>query len=294
VYPPPYHQLAGPCDIPAVRYRYGDGEDRWADLRVPHGTPPVPVAVLLHGGFWRLPWAADLMHALTGDLHRSGWATLNVEYRRVGARGGGWPATFVDVAAAIDLLADVAPSAGLDLGTVVAIGHSAGGHLALWLAARRTLPPGAPGARPMVLPTAVVALAAVSNLVDAAAGELGGGAAAELLGGPPAAVPGRYAATSPRERLPLRVPQLVVHGTRDDTVPVSMSEEYAAAAAAAGDDVELVTVAGGDHAELIDPTSRGWASVVAWLDRLAQHQATAGVDAGRVRPMPASEWSSVL
>jgi acetyl esterase/lipase len=279
-YPLPYSQLGGPCPVPATRYRYGDGDEQWADLRVPAGAGHVPVALLLHGGFWRLPWAADLMHALVADLHRRGWATWNVEYRRVGCPGMGWPATFVDVGAAADRLAGVAPSAGLDLGKVVAIGHSAGGQLALWLAARRGLPAGAPGSDPLVVPTAVVALAAVSNLVGAAVAGLGRGAAVELLGGPPPAVPDRYAAASPRHRLPLRVPQLVVHGTRDDAVPISMSEEYVAAAAAAGDDVELVTVAGGAHADLIDPASPGWASVVSWLSRLAPERTMAGVDSG--------------
>jgi dipeptidyl aminopeptidase/acylaminoacyl peptidase len=135
---------------------------------------------------------------------------------------------------------------------VVAVGHSAGGQLALWL-----------GARPGV--TAVVALAAVSDLAAAARLGLGGGAAVELLGGSPEEVPDRYRLASPRERLPLGVPQLLVHGELDDRVPVSMSRDHAAAASAAGDRADLAVIPGAGHPETIDPESRAWRAAAEWL-----------------------------
>jgi dipeptidyl aminopeptidase/acylaminoacyl peptidase len=249
VYPQPYARLARDCGIAALRHHYGPGPDRWADLRLPPGPGPHPVALLLHGGFWRVPWGADLMHALAGDLGRRGWATWNVEYRRLGGPGGGWPGTLEDAAAALDALSGVE---GVDPDRVVAVGHSAGGQLALWL-----------GARPGV--TAVVALAAVSDLAAAARLGLGGGAAVELLGGTPEEVPDRYRLASPRERLPLGVPQLLVHGELDDRVPVGMSRDHAAAASAAGDRADLAVIPGAGHPETIDPESRAWRAAAEWL-----------------------------
>ena len=123
--------------------RYGVGPEQVADLRVPEGAGPHPVAVVLHGGFWLERYRRDLMDGPAADLTARGWATWNVEYRRLGASGGGWPATFEDVAAAVDHLPDV--DAPLDLGRVSAVGHSAGGHLAGWLAARTRLAQGTPG-----------------------------------------------------------------------------------------------------------------------------------------------------
>ncbi|HEY0409105.1 MAG TPA: alpha/beta fold hydrolase [Candidatus Dormibacteraeota bacterium] len=270
MYPEPYARLARDCGIEARRHHHGPGPDRWADLRLPPGPGPHPVAMLLHGGFWRMPWGADLMHALAGDLHRRGWATWNLEYRRLGAAGGGWPGTLEDVAAGADALAGMGPD--LDLRRLVAVGHSAGGHLALWLAARPGLPAGAPGAGPLVVPAAVVALAAVSDLAGAAHLGLGGGAAVELLGGAPEQVPERYRVASPRQRLPLGVPQLLVHGELDDRVPVAMSRGHAEAARAAGDAVELVVAPGAGHADMIDPQSRAWQAAAAWVGT-ARHDA---------------------
>jgi acetyl esterase/lipase len=252
VYPEPYARLARDPGIAARRHHHGPGPDRWADLRLPEGPGPHPVAVLIHGGFWRMPWGADLMHALAGDLHRRRWATWNVEYRRLGAPGGGWPGTLEDAAAAVDALAPAA-GAAIDSTRVVAVGHSAGGQLALWLATR-------PGI------SAVVGLAAVSDLAGAAHDGLGGGAAIELLGGTPEQQSERYRVASPLERLPLGVPQLLVHGDRDDRVPLEQSLRYAQAARRAGDPVELAVVSGAGHAELVDPRSDAWQRVAAWLD----------------------------
>ena len=235
--------------------RYGDEHrSQVGELFRPEGAGPAPVAVVLHGGFWKQRYDRHLMDGLCRDLAGRGWAAWNVEYRRVGLHGGGgWPETFADVAAAIDHLAAMD---GLDLGRVVTIGHSAGGHLALWVAARPGLPAGAPGAEPRVRVTHAAAQAGVSDLAEAARLGLGGGAAERLTRGRPEA----YELGSPRARLPLSVPQLLVHGTGDDTVPVGMSRDYAAAT----DEAELVEYGGG-HYEHIDPASEAWRAVVEWL-----------------------------
>ena len=165
-----------------ARHRYAD--HRWGvcELHVPRGAGPYPVAVVLHGGSWRAGYDRRVMRPVCRDLVRRGWAAWNMEYRRVGGgQDGGWPATFEDVAAGVDALAGADPR--LDLRRVVLLGHSAGGHLALWAAGRPQLPAGAPGAGPQVLPRAVVAQAPVANLERARALVEPGGAVNALLGG---------------------------------------------------------------------------------------------------------------
>ena len=187
----------------------------------------------------------------------------NVEYRRLG-NGGGWPATFEDVAAALDLLAELDDDR-LDLGFTVAVGHSAGGQLALWAAGRAGLPDGAPGADPRLALAGAVAQAGVVDLAEAARRRLSDGVVLELLGGDPSEQPERYALASPQERLPLGVPPLVVTGSEDGTVPPDLSEAYAAAAQAAGDACELAVVPGEGHMEHLEPGSQVWRAVTEWL-----------------------------
>jgi acetyl esterase/lipase len=247
--------------------RYGDHLSQFAQLWLPEAEAqaPAPVAVVVHGGFWREPYDLTLMEPLCLDLAASGWAAWNVEYRRLGG-GGGWPATFDDVAAAVDALAEL--DAGLDLGTVAAIGHSSGGHLALWAGARASLPAGAPGAEPRVRVTHAVAQAPVTDLDEASRLGLSRGAADELLGATPAAAPDRAAVASPFRLVPLGIPQLLVHGGRDANVPVAMSRAYAAAARGAGDAVELHVDHGAGHFEHLDPRSSLWEVARRWLNRL--------------------------
>lgn len=222
------------------------------------------MAVLLHGGFWRARYSLRLEDRLVGDLSARGWAIWNLEYRRLGVRSrGGWPATFEDVAAGIDRLGGLEES--LDLARVVAIGHSAGGHLALWAAARPGLPAGAPGAEPSIRLAGAVAQAGVADLREAVRLRLSGGVAESLLGGSPIKLPARYDAASPIERLPLRVPQLLVHGDADDVVPIEIARGYAARAAEAGDRCELVEIPGGGHMDHLDPASASWDAVTGWL-----------------------------
>ena len=242
---------------PAPVVRYGDHPDQVANLHPPAAEGgPWPVVVLIHGGFWRAGWDRTLMTPLARDLAANGFLAWNVEYRRVGQQGGGWPGTLLDAAAAVDALATVEQA---DAARVAVVGHSAGGHLALWLAARGRRTSEVPGApRPAVRPSLAVSLAGVADLVAGAEAGLGHGACQALLGGPPDDVPERYGAVSPAALLPLGVPQLLVHGSRDDVVPPNQSAAYAAAAREAGDDVELIELAGADHFDVVEPSQAEW------------------------------------
>ena len=198
--------------------------------------------LLIHGGFWQARYGAILMDALAADLAGDGWQVRNIEYRRLG-NGGGWPATFDDVLAQVDAI-------GAE--RVVTIGHSAGGHLALWAATERAL-------------AGAVSQAGVLDLRAAARDDVGHGTVQRLVGGQPDEVPERFASASPIDRVPLGVPQLVVHGALDDTVPVEMSRAYVRAARAAGDEVAYVELPGAGHYEHLDPASDAWQAVRSWL-----------------------------
>lgn len=259
----------GPTPTDARRIDYGDGRDRFGELTLPAGSGRVPVVVVVHGGYWRAQYGLELGRPLAADLAARGVAAWNIEYGRVGPGGtGGWPTTLSDVAAAVDALAGPVAAAApdrLDLADVRGVGHSAGGQLVVWAASRHRLPPGAPGADPVVRLSRVVSQAGVLDLVAADRLGLGSGATAALLGGTAAQVPERYAVASPLALLPSGVPVTCVHGDADDTVPLSQSQAYVSAAAAAGDDATLDVVPGADHFTLIDPASDAWARARAAL-----------------------------
>ncbi len=242
---------------------YGPHPDQYAELYLPDGDQ-LGVVVVLHGGFWRAAYDASLGRPLARDLAQRGWAAYNIEYRRLG-NGGGWPTTLQDVSAAFDLVAEL----DLDLTRMVAIGHSAGGHLAAWAAGRSALPPLAPGSSPRVAVTGVVAQAGVLDLRAGAASGVGGTAIPDLLGGRPDEVPERYDWADPIGQVPLPVPVVCVHGHADDSVPIAQSEAYVAAARAVGATVELV-VSEGDHMAHVDPTSQAWAAAVGVLRRFGE------------------------
>jgi acetyl esterase/lipase len=247
----------------ARRVEYGDDPSQFGELSLPSGTPR-GVVVVIHGGFWKAAYDLDLGRPLAASLVEHGWAAWNLEYRRVGARGsgggGGHPATFDDVAAGIDELAALADDTDLDLSTVVTLGHSAGGHLAVWAAGRSRFDVWPP----RVEVTAAISQAGVLDLVGGTQAGLGGGAVDALLGH--AAGPAD-AAVDPLQQVPLDVPVFCVHGTGDDVVPIVQSETYVGAAVGAGAVAELVEV-DGDHFVVIDPTSEAWRAQLGILDRL--------------------------
>jgi acetyl esterase/lipase len=231
------------------RHRYGPHAMHRADLWLPPGRGPHRVAVVIHGGFWRAKWGKAVMKPVCADLARRGVAAWNIEYRRIGrGQGGGWPATFDDVAAAVDHLA-VAEGGRLDLDNLGVVGHSAGGQLSLWAASRR-------GARVPI--RRVVAQAAVCDLASARA-------AYELMGGSPEQVPDRYAAADPMRLIPLGVPVRLIHGEDDATVPIRHSRDFATAARAAGDQVELIEPRPGGHRAHIDPRTAAWEAAAEFL-----------------------------
>ncbi|MBB6172285.1 acetyl esterase/lipase [Nocardiopsis mwathae] len=213
---------------------------------------PFPVAVLLHGGWWRDRFDTRLMEPIAADLAEAGWLVWNIEYRRTGEDGGGWPQTLDDVRAALDLLNarlhDGAEPG--DAARVVGIGHSAGGHLALMAA------PGSPL-------TQVVGLAPVTDLRTSLDEGLGEGAVADFLGPDPS--PALVEDATPLKRIPVGTPQLVVHGSRDDRVPAGQSRAYVEAARGAGDRVDYVELSDADHFVVIDPSHASWRSVREWL-----------------------------
>jgi acetyl esterase/lipase len=246
---------------------YGDHPDQVLDVHLPAvdvHDPRQPTVVLVHGGFWRDGFRRDLMVPLAEDLAARGVVVVNVEYRRVGGAGG-WPVTLTDVGAAVDHLATL--GGPVDTDRVVTVGHSAGGHLATWVAARHRLPAGAPGADPLVRPCAAVSQAGVIDLLLAERQGLGGGAVADLLGGGSDHVPDRWQVADPVRLVPLGVPVLLVHGASDDIVPPDVSTSYAAAARTAGDVVDVV-VEPGDHFAVVEASHPLWAAVVERLPGL--------------------------
>lgn len=239
---------------PTEEVAYGRHPAQVGDLRLPDGGGRHPVAVLVHGGFWLDPWERDLMDGLAVDLADRGWATWNVEYRRHGPTGGGYPASFEDVADATAHLDVLARDHPIDPARTALVGHSAGATMAVWATARRR-DDGGP------VPERLVLLAGVLDLAAAARDDLGRGAVRTLLADAEA-----HPLASPVERVPTGVPTLLVHGTDDQHVPPGQSHRYAARARSAGDDVVHVEVDGADHFGMLDPTSPVWAAVVDRLD----------------------------
>ncbi len=255
----------------SIRLAYGHDPQQFGDLYVPSTPGPHPVVILIHGGFWRAPYNLSLMSNLAEDLVSHNLAVWNIEYRRIGDPGGGWPGTLQDVAHAADYLITIAPIYDLNLHKTLAVGHSAGGHLAFWLAGRTRVAT----ERSFTAKTstslqlaAVVSQAGVLDLQTAWQLNLGSGAVAELLGGGPAEVPERYAIADPAALLPLQVPQILIHGTKDDRVPLIISQVYQQKATDAGNAVRLIKIPGADHFVLIEANSAVWATTVGEIRRL--------------------------
>lgn len=237
---------------------YGRRPAQVGDLRLPEGPGRRATVVLVHGGFWRHEWARDLMDGVAVDLSRRGYGTWNIEYRRCGPTGGGWPHTGDDVVRAVTSLALLA-AGDVDLDRLVLLGHSAGAQLALRAAAElrdRHRPP-----------ALVVAMSGLFDLDAAAREGVGWGSVETFMGGGPDEMPAAYRDAAPILHVPLGVPQLVVHGTADTHVPYTQTDSYHRRASDAGDTVEVVALEDADHFAVIDPTSAAWAATVAALER---------------------------
>ncbi len=248
---------------PEADFRISYGEDplQFGDLRLPKGDAkgPFPIVIVIHGGFWRAKYNLDHIGYLCAALTSSGVATWSIEYRRLGDEGGGWPNTMLDVGMACDYLREIAGEHNLDLGRVVVTGHSAGGHLAAWLAGRHKIPEGDPLCMADPLPVeACVPLAGVVDLRLCWRMKLSQGVVVDLMGGSPEEVSERYETASPGDLLPIGVKQRLVHGTNDPNVPYEISKLFVERARALGDDAELVTLKGTGHFEVIDPISKEW------------------------------------
>jgi acetyl esterase/lipase len=220
------------------RIAYGSDPQQFGDLRLPKGSGPFPVVIVIHGGCWLAEYDLEHIGRFSEALTAEGAATWSIEYRRIGNPGGGAPGTFDDVAAAAAYLQVLAKQYPLDLKRVAAVGHSAGGQLALWLAATHR----APELR------GVVSLAGVVDLRAAAQQNVCGDAVPRLLGSSP-----DYHRYSPMEMLPIKVPQRLIHGARDRIVPLEMVRHYETAARKAGDDVSVTVIDDAGHFELVAP-----------------------------------------
>ncbi len=254
---------------PDATIAYGPAAEQKVDLWLPAGPGPYRTVLMVHGGCWQTDIAdRSLMNWIAADLRGRGYAVWNIDYRGVDRPGGGYPGTFADVATAADALRTHAARYRLDLARVVAIGHSAGGHLALWLAGRHRLPSASPlrSADPLKL-AGVVSLGGLPDLAAVAASPdngCGTEVVARLTGG--AARPDPFADTSPARLLPLRVPQTLINGRQDRIIPERLGHDYLAKARAAGDTATLTLVDATGHVELIAPESEAWAQAVAAID----------------------------
>jgi len=238
-----------------VRLSYGQDQFQFGDLRFPPGRGPFPAAMFIHGGFWRARYGLEHAGFFCAGLTKSGFLAFNIEYRRVGNPGGGWPGSFEDVTAAYQFLRQIASKYPIDIKRVVVIGHSAGGQLALALAAHHNSM------------RAAVSLAGVVNLRRAWELHLSNDAVSEFLGGPPERVPDHYRDASPAE-LHIGCPQLILHGVRDDTVPIELSREYVRQKKAKGENMTFLKLPDSGHYELIDPQSAAWPKIADALAKL--------------------------
>lgn len=254
--------LALPPSVPDFTIPYGEDSSQFGQLRLPGGPGPHPVAIVIHGGCWQAAYDLHYIGPLASAITGLGFATWSLEYRRIGNPGGGWPGTFLDVADGVDHLTEMAAEHRLDLDRVMVIGHSAGGHLALWTAARHKLMQAGPLYRPDPLPIqGVVSLAGVGDLSVLEHQRGCGNAATELMGGAREEFPSRYAQGSPIEMLPIGVPQVLVQGAMDPIISPQGASCYLAALQEAGDSGSLVLLEDAGHFEVVIPTSSAWDAI---------------------------------
>jgi acetyl esterase/lipase len=242
-----------------ARIAYGSDPNQFLDLRLPSSKgkskTPYPLVINIHGGYWRAKYSLDHAGHLCGALTAKGLATANLEYRRVGNEGGGWPGTFADIRSAYHFLVQTAPAHNLDTERIVVMGHSAGGQLALCLAAHE----------PSL--TRAISLAGVVDLQRAYQLHLSHDAVVEFLRGTPGEVPDHYREADPMELSIPQARQWLIHGSADDTVPPDFSRDYAAAkrkrSGKEKEDVRLLEIPGAGHFDVLDPRSEAWKTVEA-------------------------------
>jgi acetyl esterase/lipase len=258
-----------------AQVRYGPEAKQFGELRLPRGPGPHPVAVVLHGGCWLSIADNDYMDPVAEALTQAGWATWNLEFRTLDEPGGAWPGIFRDVAAGTDHLREVARTYPLDLEHVVAVGHSSGGHLALWLGSRHRIAPGSDLYDTEPLPVhGVVSLAGIADLAHYHGMQVPacGDTPSRLLGGADPSSSDRTGEASPAALLPTGAPQLLVTGIDDYAVPPAHGEAYAALAAAKGQDVSHHVIPGSSHFEIVAPWTEAWkavwARVAPFLERI--------------------------
>lgn len=226
------------------RIPYGPGEHQFGDLRLPPGAGPFPLLIAIHGGFWRARYDLTHMEPLCAYFAARGIATWSLEYRRIGQPGGGWPGTADDVVAGVRHCAELAREYLIDTQRTVAVGYSAGGHLALYAAAHE----------PSL--TGVVSLAGVADLQMAWDLRLSEGVVRDFLNG----LPDQFPEASPAN-LAIAPPQRLVHGDRDENVPVEIARQYVRSKRSRGEDVELLELPGVQHSDLVDPGNAAWLAV---------------------------------
>jgi acetyl esterase/lipase len=250
---------------PTATISYGDAQMQRVDVWVPAGAGPHPTVLMVHGGCWQTEIAdRRIMNWIADDLRRRGIAVWNIDYRGVDREGGGYPGTFLDAAAAADALRSHAAAYRLDISPLVATGHSAGGHLALWLAARPRLPAGSPlrNANPIRIDS-VVSLGGLPDLEEAARPP-GSGCGTEIVG---RLTGGRFEDTSVPRLGPIGVEQVLINGMQDRIIPTAYAEGYAVPMRAKGDKVRVRLIDRTGHVELIAPESAAWAATVEELER---------------------------
>ena len=258
--------------ISSLKLTYGNQPSQFGILRVPDTLGKHPVVITIHGGFWKAKYGLEEISPLDEDLTKRGYATWNVEYRRVGEPGGGWEGTFHDAVDSVNFLSQLENDFPLDLSRVAIIGHSAGGHLALWLASRINQSNQDKMDELLQIPIkGVISLAGVSGLekmwkIDTQSGSES--PVANLMGGTPKEFPDRYCVASPINRLPMGIPQILIHGDSDVDVPVELSREYYQRAMNVKDQVDLKILPKTDHFMLINPLSPAWESVINSLNQL--------------------------
>nr|WP_118857869.1 alpha/beta hydrolase [Sphingomonas mesophila] len=257
--------LDRPQPKPTATISYGSDPLQIADLWLPAGRGPHPTVLMVHGGCWTTEIAdRRIMNWISEDLRSRGIAVWNIDYRGVDRPGGGYPGTYQDVAAAADALRTHAPRHRLDLKRLTAVGHSAGGHLALWLAARPRLPQASPlrSPGPLAIRT-VVSLGGLPDL-EQAARPPGSGCGTEVVA---KIAGGRWAETSIPRLAPIGVRQVLVNGTQDRIIPNAFASDYAAAMRARGERVTVRMVERSGHVELIAPDSAAWQVAVGEIRR---------------------------